>query len=63
MLYRLSSYRFTGIYALTYDVMGTSLITCEADKTIKILKEVENATPETFPLIVRPPKDIQQFLV
>jgi len=28
-----------------------------------MLKEVQNATPETFPLIVRPPKYIQQFLV
>ncbi|KAE9455194.1 hypothetical protein C3L33_12895, partial [Rhododendron williamsianum] len=38
-----------GIYASSYDVTGTRLITCEADKTIKMWKEDENATPETHP--------------
>nr|GMC92514.1 protein pleiotropic regulatory locus 1-like [Ipomoea batatas] len=38
------------IYALTYDVTGTKLITCEADKTIKMWKEDGNATPETHHL-------------
>ncbi|CAL0334948.1 unnamed protein product [Lupinus luteus] len=50
-----------GIYALTYDATGTRLITCEADKTIKMWKEDESATPETFPLNFRPPKDIRRF--
>ncbi|KAE9594232.1 putative transcription factor WD40-like family [Lupinus albus] len=50
-----------GIYVLTYDVTGTRLITCEADKTIKMWKEDESATPETFPLNFRPPKDIRRF--
>ncbi|KAG5555093.1 hypothetical protein RHGRI_012579 [Rhododendron griersonianum] len=50
-----------GIYASSYDVTGTRLITCEADKTIKMWKEDENATPETHPLHFRPPKDIRRF--
>ncbi|KAK4759242.1 hypothetical protein SAY87_022373 [Trapa incisa] len=50
-----------GIYALAYDVTGTRLISCEADKTIKMWKEDEHATPETYPLNFRPPKDIRRF--
>ncbi|XP_060218662.1 protein pleiotropic regulatory locus 1 [Lycium barbarum] len=50
-----------GIYALTYDVTGSRLISCEADKTIKMWKEDENATPETHPLHFKPPKDIRRF--
>ncbi|KAF5180927.1 Pre-mrna-splicing factor prp46 [Thalictrum thalictroides] len=30
-----------GIYALSYDVTGSRLVTCEADKTIKMWKEVK----------------------
>lgn len=50
-----------GIYALTYDVTGSRLISCEADKTIKMWKEDETATPETHPLHFKPPKDIRRF--
>lgn len=50
-----------GIYALSYDITGSRLVTCEADKTIKMWKEDENATPETFPLNFKPPKDIRRF--
>lgn len=50
-----------GIYALSYDVTGTRLVTCEADKTIKMWKEDETATPETYPLNFKPPKDIRRF--
>lgn len=50
-----------GIYALSYDVTGTRLITCEADKTIKMWKEDEHATSETHPLNFRPPKEIRRF--
>lgn len=50
-----------GIYALCYDVTGTRLVSCEADKTIKMWKEDENATPETHPLNFKPPKDIRRF--
>jgi pleiotropic regulator 1 len=39
-----------GICALSYDQSGSRLITCEADKTIKMWKQDENATPETHPL-------------
>ncbi|XP_062108735.1 protein pleiotropic regulatory locus 1 [Humulus lupulus] len=50
-----------GIYAAQYDLTGTRLITCEADKTIKMWKEDENATPETHPLNFKPPKDLRRF--
>ncbi|KAL9247446.1 hypothetical protein vseg_020878 [Gypsophila vaccaria] len=50
-----------GIYALSYDVTGTRLVTCEADKTIKMWKEDETATPETHPLNFKPPKDVRRF--
>jgi pleiotropic regulator 1 len=39
-----------GIYACTYDNSGSRLITCEADKTIKIWKEDDEATPESHPI-------------
>ena len=50
-----------GIYAISYDVTGTRLITCEADKTIKMWKEDEMATPESHPVHFKPPKDIRRF--
>ncbi|KAJ6897871.1 protein pleiotropic regulatory locus 1-like [Populus alba x Populus x berolinensis] len=50
-----------GIYAVCYDVSGSRLVTCEADKTIKMWKEDEDATPETHPLNYKPPKDIRRF--
>ncbi|CAH9067698.1 unnamed protein product [Cuscuta epithymum] len=50
-----------GIYGMAYDVTGSRLITCEADKTIKMWKEDENATPGTHPLHFRPPRDISRF--
>ncbi|KAF9622136.1 hypothetical protein IFM89_029420 [Coptis chinensis] len=50
-----------GIYALSYDITGSRLVTCEADKTIKMWKEDENATPETHPLNYRPPKELRRF--
>ena len=46
---------------MTYDKSGSRLITCEADKTIKLYKEDEEATPETHPISFRPPKDIRRF--
>ncbi|KAH0463733.1 hypothetical protein IEQ34_006519 [Dendrobium chrysotoxum] len=49
------------IYALSYDVSGTRLVTCEADKTIKMWKEDEMATPETHPLNFRPPKEFRRY--
>ena len=32
-----------GIFAMTFDQSGSRLITCEADKTIKIYKEDDEA--------------------
>ncbi|KAL3618636.1 Prolactin-2C3 [Castilleja foliolosa] len=50
-----------GIYSITYDLTGSRLITCEADKTIKMWKEDEMASPETHPLHFKPPKDMRRF--
>lgn len=51
-----------GIFATTFDVTGTRLITAEADKTIKMWKEDESASQETHPGIpFRPPKDMKRF--
>ncbi|CAH9085651.1 unnamed protein product [Cuscuta epithymum] len=41
-----------GIYAMAYDVTGSRLITCEADKTIKMWKEGVNASPVPWELSV-----------
>jgi pleiotropic regulator 1 len=50
-----------GIYACSYDISGSRFVTCEADKTIKMWKEDEGATPETHPIVFKPPKDIRRF--
>jgi len=39
-----------GIFASTFDRSGSRLITVEADKTIKMWKEDDNATEETHPI-------------
>jgi len=52
----------SGVLATAFDVTGTRLITCEADKSIKMWKENEDATPETHPGVpFRPPKDLRRF--
>ncbi|KAF1989471.1 putative mRNA splicing protein [Aulographum hederae CBS 113979] len=43
-----------GLMASTFDKTGLRLITGEADKTIKVWKQDENATPESFPLDWKP---------
>lgn len=43
-----------GIFAMTFDQSGSRLLTCEADKSIKIYKEDENATEETHPVNWKP---------
>ena len=43
-----------GIYALAFDRSGSRLVTCEADKTIKMWKEDPNATEETHERWPRP---------
>uniref|UniRef100_A0A1D1YTA2 Protein pleiotropic regulatory locus 1 n=1 Tax=Anthurium amnicola TaxID=1678845 RepID=A0A1D1YTA2_9ARAE len=50
-----------GIYALSYDTTGSRLITCEADKTIKMWKEDPTATPETHPINFKPPKELRRY--
>jgi pleiotropic regulator 1 len=52
-----------GIYAMAFDVTGTRLVTCEADKTVKMWKEDENATPASHPIDFRPPsgKDVKRY--
>jgi len=49
------------IYALSYDISGSRLVTCEADKTIKMWKQDENATPETHPINFKPPREIRRY--
>ncbi|XP_065838841.1 pleiotropic regulator 1-like [Oscarella lobularis] len=43
-----------GIFASTYDMSGTRLITCESDKSIKIYREDESATEESHPVEWKP---------
>lgn len=43
-----------GIMAMTFDRTGMRLLTGEADKTIKVWREDENATEETHPLEWKP---------
>ncbi|KNC32750.1 hypothetical protein FF38_10250 [Lucilia cuprina] len=43
-----------GIFAMCFDQSGSRLITAEADKTIKIYKEDDEATEETHPVNWRP---------
>ena len=40
-----------GIFDIKFDRSGLRMITAECDKTIKIYKEDEEATPETHPII------------
>ena len=40
-----------GIFASSFDRTGSRFITCEADKSIKVWKEDESATPETHPIV------------
>jgi len=43
-----------GIFQMKFDQSGSRLITCEADKTIKIYKEDDGATEETNPINWKP---------
>ncbi len=51
----------TGIMSSTFDQTGLRLICGEADKTIKIWKQDEEATPETHPLDWKPILGRQKF--
>merc|ERR550537_2124935 len=44
-----------GLFASTFDSTGSRLVTCEADKTIKMWKQDELATSETQPTILQTP--------
>eukprot|EP00547_Thalassionema_nitzschioides_P006568 CAMPEP_0194207474 /NCGR_PEP_ID=MMETSP0156-20130528/6197_1 /TAXON_ID=33649 /ORGANISM="Thalassionema nitzschioides, Strain L26-B" /LENGTH=469 /DNA_ID=CAMNT_0038934247 /DNA_START=133 /DNA_END=1542 /DNA_ORIENTATION=- len=39
-----------GVYATAFDLTGTRLITCEADKTVKIWKQDDSATDASHPI-------------
>jgi len=43
-----------GIFQMKFDHSGTRLITCEADKTIKIYKEDDSATEDSHPINWKP---------
>jgi pleiotropic regulator 1 len=43
-----------GIFCSTFDKTGTRLITGEADKSIKVYKQMEDATEETHPIHWKP---------
>ena len=47
-----------GILDMAFDRSGTRLVTCEADKSIKMWKQDDTATEESHPVDFRPPKDI-----
>lgn len=44
-----------GIFAASFDLSGSRLVTCEADKTIKIWRENRESTDEVHPI------DMQQW--
>jgi len=46
----------SGIFSVVYDKTGSRLLTGEADKSIKIWREDETATPETHPINYKPKK-------
>ena len=50
-----------GIMSSIFDKTGLRLITGEADKTIKVWREDENATPESHPLEWKPKLGRQKF--
>jgi len=50
-----------GVFAMSFDRSGTRLVSCEADKTIKMWKEDTSATPETHPINFKPPKNIRRY--
>ncbi len=50
-----------GIFDAVFDRTGTRLISCEADKTVKIWKEDETATAETHPIDFKPEKKRKRY--
>lgn len=50
-----------GVMSSTFDRTGLRLITGEADKTIKVWKQDDDATPESFPLEWKPTLGWQKY--
>jgi pleiotropic regulator 1 len=50
-----------GIYCSLFDQSGSRLITGEADKTIKVWKEDETATPESYPIDWKPERNPKKY--
>ena len=46
---------------MTFDRTGTRLITCEADKSVKMWREDDTATPESHPIDYKPSKVRQRY--
>ncbi|KAB7493632.1 UNVERIFIED_CONTAM: hypothetical protein RMT77_015793 [Armadillidium vulgare] len=44
----------SGVFAMAFDQSGSRLITCDADKTIKIYKEDDSASEESHPINWKP---------
>jgi hypothetical protein len=51
----------SAIFAAAFDNTGSRLITCEADKSIKMWREDPDATPETHPVVFKPPRDLRRY--
>ncbi len=51
----------SGIFGLAFDKSGSRLASAEADKSVKMWREDEEATPETHPINFRPPRDVKRF--
>jgi pleiotropic regulator 1 len=50
-----------GIYAMAFDLSGSRLITCETDKTIKLWREDEKATPASHPVDWQPSLSAKRY--
>lgn len=50
-----------GIFAMAFDHSGSRLITCEADKTIKMWREVPTATEQSHPLVWAPDLSAKRY--
>jgi pleiotropic regulator 1 len=50
-----------GVFAAAFDLSGSRLVTCGADKTVRMWREDENATEETFPVEFEPPSGEIRF--
>jgi pleiotropic regulator 1 len=50
-----------GIFDMAFDMTGSRLFTCEADKTVKVWKEDDGATEESHPINFKPPKKRKRY--